>query len=148
MKYDDASWHYGGAFPEGQPDEHGGTHIGLFLRWCFERGWAGSLHLEEAPDAVAEVVRGEMSGTDFLFRYCDGKFTDEDLNDEGNEFAAKYFGDDGLYFDDYIESFEDLMYIEPEGTHGYKKFAAMLEARLTSGILTRSQLTAESLRTK
>ena len=97
--------------------------------------------MEEEPDAVAEVVRGEMSGTDFLFKYCDGKFTDEDLNDEGNNFAARYFGDDGLYLDDYIESFEHLMYVEPEGAHDYKKFAAMLEARLTSGILTKPQLT-------
>jgi hypothetical protein len=142
MKYDDASWHYGGQFPEGQPDEHGGTHIGLFLRWCFEKGWAGKLHTDEEPDAVTEVRRGEMSGTDFLFKYCDGKFTDEDLNDLGNDFAAQYYGDDGLYLDDYIESFEDLMYLEPESAHDYIKFAAVLEARLSSGILKKSQRTA------
>jgi hypothetical protein len=39
MKYDDASWHHGGDFPAGQPQEHGGTHIALFLRWCFVKGW-------------------------------------------------------------------------------------------------------------
>ncbi len=32
MKYDDASWHYGGEFPADSPDEFGGTHIGLSLK--------------------------------------------------------------------------------------------------------------------
>jgi len=140
MKYDDASWHYGGTFPEGQPDEHGGTHIGLFLRWCFERGWAGQLHMDDERDDVAQVVRGSMSGTDFLFKYSDGKFIDEDLNYEGNAFAAQYYGDDGLYLDDYAAAFGDLMYIAPESAHDYEKFAAMVQARWAGGILTKSQL--------
>jgi hypothetical protein len=142
MKYDDASWHHGGTFPAGKPYEHGGTHIGLFLRWCFEKGWAGQLHMDDEPDHVAEVIHGNMSGTDFLFKYCDGKFIDEDLNSEGNAFAAQYYGDDGLYLDDYAEVFGDLMYLEPERAHEYERLATILEARLASGILTKSQLKA------
>ena len=61
MKYDDASWHYGGNFPAGQPDEHGGTHIALFLKWCFSKGWAAELHRDEAPETVARVISGELS---------------------------------------------------------------------------------------
>ena len=35
---------------------------------------------------------------------CDGKFTDEDLNDEGNEFAREYFDfDERRYLADYEE---------------------------------------------
>lgn len=140
MKYDDASWHYGGTFPEGQPEEHGGTHIAIFLKWCFAKGWAGALHMQEEPDAVASVVSGEMSGTAFLFKYCDGKFIDEDLNEEGNAFAAQYYGSDGLYLDDYAEVFGDLMYVAPEEAHDYSKLSNMLNARNKSGILRRSQL--------
>ncbi|WP_265102660.1 hypothetical protein [Acinetobacter sp. 'aerobic (ED)'] len=33
MKYDDASWHYGGDFPADLPQEAGATHIGMFLTW-------------------------------------------------------------------------------------------------------------------
>jgi hypothetical protein len=139
MKYDDASWHYEGEFPEDQPEEHGGTHIGLFLKWCFMRGWAGALHTSEEPQAVAAVVGGAMTGTAFLFNYCDGKFTDEDLNDEGNAFAARYYGSDGLYLDDYAEVFADLMYVAPEEAHDYATFAALLDRRYRSGVLTRSQ---------
>ena len=137
MKYDDASWHYGGDFPEGQPDEHGGTHIGLFLKWCFAQGWAGALHTTDAPADVAEVVQGTMTGTDFLFRHCDGKFTDEDLTDEGNSFAAQYYGNEGLYLDDYAEQFGSLMYVAPESAHDYEKFSRMLESRGATGILAK-----------
>jgi hypothetical protein len=35
-KYDDASWHYGGDYPEDLPNENVATHIGMFLQWCIE----------------------------------------------------------------------------------------------------------------
>ena len=139
MKYDDASWHYGGNFPKDQPEENGGIHIALFLKWCFIKGWAGELHTEEEPGAVAAVVRSELSATEFLFKYCDGKFTDEDLNEEGNAFAMQYYGDDGLYLDDYAEAFGDLMYVASEGAHNFAEFSSMLQARFSGGLLTKGK---------
>ena len=135
MKYDDASWHYGGNFPTDQPQEHGGTHIALFLKWCFVKGWAGSLHTEEQPDAVAAVISGDLSATEFLFKYCDGKLTDEDFNEIGNSFSAKYYGDDGLYLEDYSQAFGEQMYLAPEAAHDFGRFSAILDARLHSGTL-------------
>ena len=79
-----------------------------------------------------------MTATRFLFANCDGKLTDEDLNDEGNAFAAQYFGDDGCYLSDYAGQFGDLMYEAPESAHNFDQFAAMVEARFKSGILTNS----------
>jgi len=136
MKYDDASWHYGGDFPEGAPEELGGTHIGLFLRYFFTRGWVGDIHTEEYPDAVAAVIDGTMSGTDFLFKYCDEKLTDEDFNTEGNAIAEQYYGESGLYLSDYAVHFADLMYAAPESKHDFNKYAKMIEERLASGKLT------------
>lgn len=140
MKFDDASWHCGGDFPEGQPEEHGGTHIALFLKWCFAKGWAGQLHMQEEPEAVQAVINGTMSATDFFFQYCDGKLIDEMLSEAGNAFAELYYGDDGLYLDDYANNFGDLMYVMPEAAHDFVKYSAILDARLKSGILTKSQL--------
>jgi len=139
MKYDDASWHYDGNFPAGQPQEHGGTHIALFLKWCFIKGWAGELHSEEAPETVAQVISGELSATEFLFNYCDGQITDEDLSDEGNLIAQQYYGDDGLYLQDYSDHFGDLMYVAPEAEHDFAKFCAILDARVESGVLVKAQ---------
>ena len=140
MKYDDASWHYGGNFPTDQAQENGGTHIALFLKWCFVKGWAGSLHTDEEPAAVAAVVSGDLSATEFLFKYSDGKFTDEDLNDAGNSFAEQYYGDDGLYLDDYAEAFGEMMYLAPEDAHDFAKFSSILEARFNGGVLTKRKL--------
>jgi len=141
MKYDDASWHYGGDFPVDQPAEHGGTHIALFLKWCLIKGWAGELLLQEAPDNVAAVIDGTKSPTEFLFEW-DGKFVDDMLNEEGNAFANQYYGDDGLYLEDYFTNFGYLMYVAPAESHDFANFSAMIEQRLQSGTLTKTQLKA------
>lgn len=100
------------------------------MKYCFLRGWAGSLHLHEEPEAVQAVVSGAMDATDFLFKYCDGKFTDEDLSAEGNQFAAEYYGDDGAYLGDYAEHFGDHMYVSPESKHDFAKFKEMIERHI------------------
>lgn len=137
MKYDDASWHSGGSFPEDAPEEYGGTHIALFLRWCFTEGWAGEIHLTEEPVETQRVIDGTLPATDFLFKYCDGKLTSEELNEAGNAFAREYYGDDGLYLDDYAENFGELMYSAPEQEHDFATFVAVLAQRNQSGVLTK-----------
>ncbi len=78
-----------------------------------------------------------MSAVEYFFMYCDGKLTSEDFDETGKDFAEKYYGDDGLYLDDYAEHFGDLMYVAPESAHDFSKFSSMLEGRLESGILTK-----------
>ena len=143
MKYDDASWHYGGDFPPDSPEEFGAVHIALFLKWCFTKGWAGEFHLEEQPKDMQKVIDGTMSATKYFLKYCDEKLTDEDLNEQGNIVAGAYYGTDGLYLDDYALHFGDLMYVAPEDAHDFDEFASVLEARLRSGVLTKSQANAE-----
>jgi hypothetical protein len=101
-KYDDASWHSGGDYPAGLPPENARTHIGFFLRWAFSRDLTGELHREEEPDAVAKVVQGTLSGAAFVSEFCDEKLTDEDLDDEGNAFAA-------ACYDTYLARLTDLV---------------------------------------
>lgn len=136
MKYDDASWHIGGDFPAGQPEEHGGTHIALFLKWCFLKGWAGPIFTE---DEVALVVSGQSSATEFFFQHCDGKLVEEMLSPDGAAFAGQYYGDDGLYLDDYEKHFGKLMYVAPESAHDFAQFSAVLDSRLESGVLTKGK---------
>ncbi|MGB5164985.1 MAG: hypothetical protein WBN61_07000 [Woeseiaceae bacterium] len=127
MKYDDASWHYGGDFPSESPAEYGGTHIGIFLKWCFIKGWAGELHTEEENDVVHAVIRGEMSGTVFLFKYCDGKLTDEDFNNEGNDVASEHY--DSFSMDAYCYLFPHQMYVAPESAHDVGKLFQQLDKK-------------------
>ena len=84
MKYDDASWHYGG------------THI----------------------------------------KHCDGKFTNEDLTDEGNAFASSYY--DFHYTNDYAGLFADDVYTAPEAAHDVGKLFKLLDKRLDKALGNRS----------
>ncbi len=112
-KYDDASWHYEGDFPEGLPEENGATHIGMFLTWCIDNNLISDFQQEESRSDIEKVKRREMTGAAFLIDNCDEKFTDEDLNDLGNGFAEDYYNDDsnfgkvyGSYTSDYSAMFD------------------------------------------
>jgi len=129
MKYDDASWHYGGEFPADSPDEFGGTHIGLLLKWCLLKGWAGEELLDDCAEDLERLIAGELTGTAFLFQNCDGKFSDVDLSEGGNDFLRGYYGENGPYLADYVAEFGDLMYVAGEQAHDFDKFSQMVDAR-------------------
>ena len=108
MKYDDASWHYGGNFPKGLPNSAGATHIAMFVAWAMLNGLAGELHTDEFPDDLAKLRHREVTPGGWFLNACDGKLTDEDLSEEGNRFAASYYADQsglltspGSYLADY-----------------------------------------------
>lgn len=102
MKYDDASWHYGGDFPKDLPDEAGATHIGMFVAWALLTGLAGKIHTVEFPEELDALRSRRVTPGQFFLDACDGKFTDEDLTDEGNVFAQQYFDlERGVYIKDY-----------------------------------------------
>jgi hypothetical protein len=95
VAYDRADWHYGGDFPPDLPPENGGTHIGMFLAWAICNGLEGELHRAESAEGLAAVRARARTGRDFLFEYCDEKFWEEDLCQEGNAFAAAYYAANG-----------------------------------------------------
>jgi hypothetical protein len=105
MKYDDASWHSGGKFPKDLPPEAGATHTGMFVAWALLSGLAGELHIEDFPENIPILRDRTVTPGTFFLRCCDGKFTDEDLNDEGNAFTASYFDfTTGKYLSDYEDT--------------------------------------------
>ena len=106
MKYDDASWHYGGDFPKDLPAEAGATHIGMYLSWAILSGLGGSLHIEECPEDLESLQKRTITPGHFLIAACDEKFTDEDLNAEGNAFTKKYFD---LKKGQYVPDYEELL---------------------------------------
>lgn len=102
MKYDDASWHYGGDFPEDLPEEAGATHTGMFLAWAVLSGLSGRIDGEDSSEDITKLRERKVTPGEFFLTFCDGKFTDEDLNAEGNAFAQVYFDfEKGNYLADY-----------------------------------------------
>jgi hypothetical protein len=102
MKYDDASWHFGGEFPKDLPIEAGATHTGMFVVWAFLSGFAGDLFAVDSPDEIQKLQSRTITPGRFFLESCDGKFIDDDLNDEGNAFTQAYFDfEKGKYISDY-----------------------------------------------
>jgi len=102
MAIDRADWHYGGDYPEGLPDENGGTHIGMYLAWIILNKLEGEQHREDSVEALAAVRARTMTGRDFLISQCDEKFWKDDLNEEGLAFTLSYYsGSEGQYYIDY-----------------------------------------------
>jgi hypothetical protein len=129
-KYDDASWHYGGDFPEGLPPEAGGIHIGMFVAWALLSGLGGEIHTDE-PGHIDRLAKRATTPGAFFMAVCDEKFTSEDLNDEGNAFAESYY--DGKYLEDYGDAFLDALdnlYQVPDAWDSYDWLKPMLDRRL------------------
>jgi len=106
MKYDDASWHYGGDFPKDLPDEAGATHTGMFVAWALLSGLAGNIYLNDFPNELAKLRSRTCTPGQFFLASCDGKFTDEDLSDIGNAFAESYFD---FKHGEYLKDYERLL---------------------------------------
>ncbi len=105
MKYDDATWHSGGNFPKDLPTSAGGTHIGMFAAWCMLEGMAGAVHLEDFPEELERLRSRSITPGRWFVTACDGKFIDEDLNEEGNAFAQFYYDSKfARYLEDYTST--------------------------------------------
>lgn len=138
MKYDDASWHYGAEnFSPDLPPEAGATHIAMFVAWAALNGLAGELHLDDFQAELERLRNREWTPTQWFLCVCDEKFTNEDLNEEGNLFARAYYGDEnGLptsaasFIDDYCGAFssEDI-YAVPDGWMTYAEIASVIDRR-------------------
>jgi len=90
-KYDDASWHYGGNYPQDLPKEKASTHIGMFLTWCIDNNLISEDHIQDSIEDIESVRNRTITGADFLINNCDEKITDSDLNKIGNKFAKDYY---------------------------------------------------------
>lgn len=136
MKYDDASWHYGADnFPKHLPPAAGATHTGMFVAWAFLSGLAGELHIEDFPENIPRLAARSVTPGAFFLEACDGKFTDEDLTDEGNRFAADYFDfEKGMYLADYekvLGKEAGDLYSVPDTWESFDRLKPVLDNRLS-----------------
>lgn len=114
-KYDDASWHYGGDFPEGIPEKNSATHSGMFVNWCINNNLHSDVLKEDFKNEIESLKKREITGADFVINTLDGKFSEYNLNDLGNAFAKDYYVDETDFTDqfssfatDYINIFDSL----------------------------------------
>ncbi len=135
MKYDDASWHYDGDFPEELPNEKGATHIGMFFAWCLLNGLGSECHLEEFEDEFNELKNEKIIPGQYFINTCDEKLTDEDLSEEGNQFALYYYdSEDSEFNSDYLTSMDpedelETVYHVEDSWENYRTLAAVISEK-------------------
>lgn len=140
MKYDDASWHYGGDFPAHLPPEAGSTHIAIFVAWCVLNGMASDLHTDDGVELLDALKARNITPAQWFIAACDEKFTDEDLTREGNAFATVYYGaggdlasDPSAYLSDYESEFSEneSLYDVSDTWMTYDRIAPQIALRFT-----------------
>jgi hypothetical protein len=104
MAYDRADFDYS-TEQDPLPKGHAATHIGMFLAWAVLNELENDWHRQRAPALLEKLRKREITGRQFFEAACGDRFSERDLNPEGNEFAAWYYVDDagqrGPYFSDY-----------------------------------------------
>lgn len=135
VKYDDASWHYGGDFPSDLPNEAGATHIGMFLAWMLLHGFASEELSEDAAAALDDLRGRTITGAQFLINELDEKLSDQSFSEDGNAFAVAYYqglDDDSRYFDDYFQTFSvdaSDLYGVSDTWANYERLVSVIDAR-------------------
>jgi hypothetical protein len=138
VKYDDASWHYGGDFPAGLPPTAGGTHMAMFLAWLVLHDLGSDLFANELRGSLVALQSRTITPSRWLFSDCDEKFSSHLLSDEGNRFASAYYADaekqhdgPGSYLRDYSETFPDAetLYHVPDSWRTYDKLDPVITSR-------------------
>jgi hypothetical protein len=104
MKYDDAEIYFMHFENDDLPNEAGATHIGMFMAWAIIHNLVSEDFQEEAAEEIEKVKSREITGRDLVVDVCDCKLLDEELNEEGNEFATWYY--ETKYIKDYYQVFE------------------------------------------
>ena len=104
MSYDRADFDYS-TDAEPLPKGHAATHIGMFLAWAVLNELESDFHRERSAQHLAKLRRREITGRQFFEAACNERFSERDLNEEGNAFAQYYYVDEtgkrGAYFADY-----------------------------------------------
>ncbi len=128
---DRVDWHYGNDYPLDLPQENAGTHIGMYLNWIIDSGLIGEFHIKESSEGIKRINDGKITGRDFLFEYCDGKFWNEELNQIGIEFTESYYSSN-QYFEDYtrilVGDLESIYEVE-DSLENYKSIKFNLDSR-------------------
>ena len=104
MSYDRANFDYS-TEADPLPKGHAATHIGMFLAWAVINELHSDLLRDHYEELLAKLRRRETTGRQFFEAACSERFSERDLNEEGNAFAQHYYVDEtgkrGTYFSDY-----------------------------------------------
>jgi hypothetical protein len=90
------------------PPGHAATHVGIYLAWAVLNGLLSDWHRLNSKEKIERLQQREITGAQFFFAACGDRFSEKDLNLEGNLFTRAYYengpGKRGQYFKDYAKT--------------------------------------------
>lgn len=107
IAYDKANYHLDGEFPKDLPSEQAFVHTGMFVGWVidndlYDKEFFKQLNMEKGVEAFK---KRKITGVQIYQNSLDGALTNDDLSEEGNEFAKYYFdAKTWPYMNDYRET--------------------------------------------
>ena len=128
---DRADWHLNEDFPENLPEENCGTHVGMYINWVIDSNLIGEIHKEDSSEGIIDVKSKRITGRDFFFDYCDGKFWSDDLNSIGLLFTEDYYSSN-KYFEDYATTLDDgseSIFTIENSWENYQKIKIVIDRR-------------------
>jgi hypothetical protein len=106
----------------------------MFTAWMLLNGHAGSIHTREFRRELVELAERRRTPGAWFLEYCDGKLTNENLSDTGNDFTQAYYGspdEESLsgYLSDYDRCFPALpsLYHVEDSWLSYDRLAPTIE---------------------
>ncbi len=112
MAIDRIDWHLDAItdnVTEDEQLERAGAHIGYYMEWAYKKGFAPNNSETNDIENYQKVVNSEINGVEFLINYCDCKFWEIDLNEEGLKFTSYAYG---AYINNLERILEHKPYIE------------------------------------
>jgi hypothetical protein len=126
MSYDQGYWHTDSCAEKNIDEEYAGTHIAVYLKWCFEKGFLSQDLLKSDADVLAGVRDGRLSMGEYFEKHLDWKFGEWNLNEEGNAFTKSYYN---RYLEEVSNEVPSAV-LGPESKVELAKLYALLDERL------------------
>jgi len=138
MAIDRIDWHScADDFPPNMPYKNGGNHIGYFMEYLYKHDFIPN-NSGCAIEEYEKVKNGEMTGLEFLRKNCDGKFWEEDTNEEGLNFTNYLY----VYYLNNVESIlEHHPYEHSYSDEGYQKVEKWLDEQFSTWLKKGKPLT-------
>ncbi len=138
MAIDRIDWHIESIsedVPEDEIWERAGAHIGYYIEWAYKKGFYPKSSEDHDIEEYQKVVNSEVTGIQFLIEYCDTKFWDEDLDEEGLKFTLSEYE---TYLNNYAIIVGHEPYVEKYNQQDSEKVSKYLD-KLYDEYLRKSQ---------
>ncbi len=142
MKYDDATWHSGAKdFPRGLASQSAATHIGMFVAWAIDNNLMSHEFIDDFAEQIQALKLRQLMPGEFVWKFMEGKFSEHDLNTQGQNFAAAYYRSEQppSFLTDYEKTNSgDLKseYLLPDDWVTYEKNRILIDQRFSNWCIT------------